>query len=126
MEQNKDSEKQSWLRRQLQRRRANQAGDTIAAQVGADARNVVVGKNVIQIGTLKVSLPLAVLIAAGLSVIAVSTALLAFGNPFAKPARMTGQYNIAIAQFGEISGNGRLQATANGLALSRWVYDALK
>ena len=71
-------EKQSWLRSWLQRGRAQKAGDTIAAQIGESARNVVVGKNVIQIGTLQIPFYLAVIIAVGVGLITLSTAVIAF------------------------------------------------
>src|SRR4051812_31013858 len=99
-------EPQSWLQRQLQRRRAPKDGDTIAAQIGENARNVVVGKNVIQIGKLQIPFYLAVISAAGVALITLSTAVIAFSASGAasllgKPARMTGLFNIAVATFGE-------------------------
>ncbi len=118
-----DSKNQNWLKRSLCR---SEPGDTIAAQIGEDARNIVVGKNVIQIGTLQIPLFLALLIAGGLVVIAISVGALAFGRYFAKPLRMTGQFNIAVADFGELAANDQVQATDNGHLLSAWVYATLK
>ena len=115
---------QSWLSRRLPRPRP--PGDTISAQIGEDARNIVVGKNVIQIGTLQVPFYLAAIIAAGVLIIA-GIALFNALWPLLQPvARMSGQFNIAVAQFSEIDANGRERQTDNGLTLSRWVYDALK
>ena len=119
-------DQQSWLRRLFPRRSVVQDGDTISAQIGEDARNIVVGKNVIQIGTLQVPFYLAAIIAAGVLIIA-GIALFNALWPLLQPvARMSGQFNIAVAQFSEIDTNGREHQTDNGLTLSRWVYDALK
>ncbi|CAN5555489.1 hypothetical protein BH10CHL1_BH10CHL1_23670 [soil metagenome] len=116
----------TWLQRQRQRFGQRKAGDVISAQIGEDVRNVVVGKNVIQIGTLQIPRVLALLIVAGLVVIAISVGMLAFGRYFAKPVRMTGQFNIAVADFGELDANRHVQATDNGHLLSTWVYTTLK
>ncbi len=121
-----ENQQTNWLQRQRQRFGPHKAGDIIAAQIGEDGRNIVVGKNVIQIGTLQIPLFLALLIAAGLVVIAISVSALAFGRYFAKPVRMTGQFNIAVADFGELAANGHVQATDNGHLLSTWVYTTLK
>ena len=102
------------------------AGHNIGAQIGTGAHNIVVGKNVIQIGTLQIPRFIALLILAGLVVIAISVGTLAFGRYFAKPVRMTGQFNIAVADFGELAANGQAQATDNGHLLSAWVYTTLK
>ena len=118
--------KQNWLRRFLQRGREQQANDTISAQIGADARNIVVGKNVIQIGTVQIPFYLAAIIAAGVLII-VGIVLFNALWPLLQPVtRMAGQFNIAVAQFSEVDANGRGRQTDNGLTLSRWVYDALK
>ena len=119
-------DQQSWLRRLFQRRRVVQDGDTISAQIGEDARNIVVGKNVIQIGTLQIPFYLAAIIAAGMLIIAGIALFNALWPLFQPVARMSGQFNIAVAQFSEIDPNGRERQTDNGLTLSRWVYDALK
>ncbi|MFN8488259.1 MAG: hypothetical protein U0350_11740 [Caldilineaceae bacterium] len=118
----------NWLQRQLRRGRNQQAGDTITTQVGGhiEGANIVGSKNVIQIGTLQIPMYLTVIIAGCAGIIA----LIAVVNtlwPFFQPvARMTGQYNIAIARFGEEDAQGRVRTTKDGLVLSKWVYDTLK
>src|SRR4051794_430809 len=68
----------NWLKRQLTRRQ-NQSHDTIAAQVGEDAHNVVVGKNIIQnniqIGSIKLPVYLPVILVIGLVSLLVVTLL---------------------------------------------------
>jgi tetratricopeptide (TPR) repeat protein len=112
-------EPQSWLRRQLQRSRAPKNGDTIAAQIGEDARNVVVGKNVIQIGEFV--LPIRLILALLLVVVA---GLVAAWLYFV-PAQMQGSYNLAIAEFGERQTADKLERLPDGSLLSGWVYTKL-
>ena len=45
-------QKQNWLNNLLRER--TKSNDTIAANVGSGAENVVVGKNIIQIGSIKI------------------------------------------------------------------------
>lgn len=120
--------KQSWLQRQRHRSSATQAGDTIATQVGGniEGSNIVGSKNVIQIGTLQIPMYLAIIIAAGVGIIALIAVVNTVRPFFQGATRMTGQYNIAIAQFGELDAQGRARTTKDGLTLSKWVYDALK
>ena len=120
-----------WLNRWKKRFSQRAQGDVITTQIGENARNVVVGKNVIQIGTLQIPFYLAVLIAVGVVIIGVSTAVIAFSSSglaglLVSPPRLTGQFNIAVADFGESNAQGHVQATDNGRLLSQWVYDALK
>ncbi len=124
-------DQQSWLRRWLSLGRQPRSGDIIAGQIGENARNIVVGKNVIQIGTLRVPRYLALAIAAGLALIAFSTAVLAWSasgaaTRWGQPARMTGLFNIAVATFGEVNAAGQIKTTENGRRLSQWVYEALQ
>src|SRR5690242_17319724 len=65
----KQSPPQNWLQRWLTRGRNQPAGDTIGAQIGENARNIVVGKNVIQIGRLELPFYLAVPLVVGLLII---------------------------------------------------------
>jgi tetratricopeptide (TPR) repeat protein len=126
-----DNHQTNWLQRLIQRFSQRPQGDVIAAQIGEDARNVVVGKNVIQIGTLQIPFYLAVIIAAGVVLITLSTAVIAFSSSGAasllgKPARMTGLFNIAVANFGELDANGHVHASEDGRRLSEWLYEALQ
>jgi len=142
----------SWLARQWQRLRGDRRdGDTILAQVGEDARGVAVGKNIIQIGSMRIPIWLVVLIAvgvvtgAGVAVVnAVSTrgelrdirgVVLAptptptstpTATPTPTPAPMTGAFNIAVADFGQEDSAGRVQPSEQGRVLSQWVFESLR
>jgi hypothetical protein len=54
-----NSNRSNWLRRLLRRWLVDNPGDTIAADIGEGAQGVAVGKNIIQIGALKIPLWLA-------------------------------------------------------------------
>lgn len=56
----------NWLTRFVQRFQGQRQGDTIAAEVGADAQNVAVGKNIIQIGALKIPRIVALILVIGI------------------------------------------------------------
>lgn len=122
-----DQQRTGWLRRTLQRLAPRRAqGDVVAANVEQGARNVVVGKNIVQIGTLIVPIPLLggvfVLLLGGLGLLVWQIRALA--EPGA--ATMTGSFNVAIAPFTEIDARGRPTGDrATGLQLSEWVYQVL-
>jgi hypothetical protein len=113
----------SWLRRLLPRRAQ---GDVVAANVGEGARNVTVGKNIVQIGTLIVPLPfLASVIVVLLGGIGLVTWQLSqiFDTGV---ARMPGTFNVAIADFNQLDANNQpSRDTAMGRQLSEWVYQVL-
>lgn len=117
----------SWLQRTLQRvmpRRA--AGDVVAANVEQGARNVVVGKNIVQIGTLVVPVPLLALVLVAL--IATTGVVIWKFDQLAPagPARMDGTFNIAIADFVELDARGQPTHSASGRQISAWVYNSLE
>jgi len=96
-------------------------GDVIVANVGEGARDVVVGKNIIKIGTLNVpTLPVAVLL---LVVFAAAALTVWF---FFVPAKMTGAFNVAVAEFGEVDAQGHVHPSENGKRLSNWVFETLQ
>jgi hypothetical protein len=59
----------NWLQRRLQSRHAYKEGDTVAAQIGENARNIAVGTKIIQIigNTLNIPPYLAIMIAIGIA-----------------------------------------------------------
>jgi tetratricopeptide (TPR) repeat protein len=120
----KSREPLGWLRRLL---RAGGPGDRIGANIGEGAQGNVVGKNIIQIGTLVIpTIPLIVLglIAAG-GITLLGLRLGALAAPLG-PVQMQGAFNVAVAEFGQTDAAGRLQPSEDGQRLSQWVYDTLK
>jgi hypothetical protein len=75
--------------------RANH-GDVIAGEVGEGARGVVIGKNIVQIGTLKVPL-LPLLLVPLILIGGFAAAFFAIRGP----TRMDGSFNVAVAEFGQ-------------------------
>lgn len=117
--------RERWPQRLLRRLTQRPGGDTIAASV-QQSQNVVVGKNIVQIGTLVVPIPLlvAILVAlvGGVSLIIWQlNAITPRGN-----TRMNGTFNIAVADFTELDARGQPIARSEmGSLLSGWVYNSL-
>ena len=106
------------LRGWLPRRSA----DVIIANVGAGAQDVVVGKNILRIGTLVIpALPAVV----ALVVLLAGTAL---GLWFALvPATMPDGYvNIAIADFAQIDASGRMRVTADSQRIGDTLFATVR
>lgn len=64
-------------------------------------------------------------VTAGLLVLAVIMVILAANGVFA-PRKMTGTFNIAVAEFGEISADGVIRASKTGQQMSAWALDYLR
>jgi len=100
-------------------------GDVIAAEVGEGARGVAVGKNIVQIGTL--AIPAWALLAL-LGGVALGVGLLGW-MAFHKakgPTTMSGLFNVAVANFGELDSNGQMRASQKGELLSRRLFEGLQ
>lgn len=112
---------QSWLRRTLgDILKRNKRRDVIAAYVGEGARDVVIGKNILNIGTLKIpTAPLLALLAV------VVGALVFVALNFAGPAKMDARFNVAVAEIGELGADGQMRRTEDGELFSQWIYDEL-
>lgn len=106
--------REPWYRRLFQR-------DVIIAEVGPGARDVIIGKNVVRIGTLVVPALPAIVALLG------AVALLTIGLWWAiVPATMSGDaFNIAVADFGQIS-NGRVMRSQDGSLISRTLFTSLR
>jgi len=91
-----------------------------AARAGTVERRIAIGKNIIQIGTLVVpTVPV-------LALLGVVVAALIFGAVnFLGPAEMTGRFNVAVAEFGEIDAAGQMATSETGQLLSQWVFEEL-
>lgn len=90
------------------------------ARAGAGERRIAIGKNIIQIGTLVVpTVPV-------LAVLGVVVSALIFGAVnFMGPAKMPGDFNIAVAEIGELDAQGRVRPSEDGALLSRWMFNEL-
>lgn len=98
------------------------SADVIIANVGAGAQDVVVGKNILRIGTLVVpALPAVV----ALIVLVVGAAA---GLWFSLvPATMPDGYvNIAIADFGQIDADGRIRVTADSQRVGETLFATVR
>ncbi len=83
------------------------------------------GKNIIQIGTLNVpAIPL-VLLALGLLGLFGFVTYRTF-VPIPGPTRMSGLFNVAVVEFGEVDATGQILPSADGQQLSQWIYDGLQ
>ncbi len=94
---------------------------------------VIGGKNVIQIGALTVPVIPMVVAAVGLLGLlafvtyrAVVPARLPIATPVQGPMQMTGLFNVAVAEFGQVDATGQVQPSADGRQLSRRIYEALQ
>jgi tetratricopeptide (TPR) repeat protein len=116
---------QNWLRRQVQRLRRPRRGNVVIAQVGAGARNIVIGTHNIQINVGGRNLTVPVLLIPLLLVILLALVVYPLAEPLWNPAQMTGQFRIAVAEFGQMDANGHVRATDEGRVLSRWLFQAL-
>lgn len=88
-----------------------------------------VGANFIQIGALVVPTVPLILIALGVLGLFgfVSYVALAPTPPATPgPGKMTGLYNVVVAQFGQVDAEGHVQPSPTGEQLSQWVFDGLK
>jgi tetratricopeptide (TPR) repeat protein len=106
------------------------------AEVRNNTGQVAVGsKNVIQIGSLNVprwlaiALPLlllAVLVVAGIGTAGIMSVTAPTPTPVIGPDRMSGAFNIAVAQIPETDLDGRQTRTADGDRVGEWVFDSLR
>jgi tetratricopeptide (TPR) repeat protein len=94
-----------------------------------------IGSNFIQIGTLTIpAVPLILIALSALGLFGVvSYAALAptptptlMPTPTPGPTRMSGLFNVAVAQFGEVNSKGHVQASSTGTQLSQWIFEGLK
>ncbi len=117
---------QSWALRQWQRWRTFTWRDVIIGQVGEGASNVVIGKNNVQInvGGRNLSVPIYAITLALL--IIVGFLVYPLVKPIWWPSQMTGGFNIAIADFGVLTADGKVLSSTFGADLSKTVFDQLQ
>ncbi len=123
--QNKDNPS-NWLTRQWQRVRGKSKRDVVIAQVGDHAENVAVGKNIwqINIGGRNLTLPIFVATACLLAI--VGYFLFRQFEYLWNPTQMTGVFNIAVAELGEVSASGDIRESLHGAALSEVVFNSIR
>ncbi len=103
---------------------ADKRGDVIIAKVSKGARNVIIGKNIIKIGTLVVP---AVHVFVGVVVLLAVIAFAAY--LYFVPATMPpgpDTFNIAVAEFGELDATGEARSTPEGQSFSAYIYRTLR
>lgn len=112
---------QTWLRRTLSSLlKREKRGDVVAAYIGEGARDVVIGKNIIKIGTLVIpTVPVLAIL------FVVVSALIFVAVNFLGPNKMDARFNIAVAEVGEIDADGRMHRSEDGQLLSKWIFDEL-
>lgn len=112
----------SWLQRILPSLVARRGrGDVIAGNVGEGAHGVAVGKNIVQIGTLVIpTLPLLAILFVLIAASAVWAAT-SIG-----PAEMSGSFNVAVAEFGQLDADGQVRSSQDGRLLSEWIFKDLQ
>jgi len=97
--------------------------DVIVGDVGEGARGVVVGKNVVQIGTLIVPARLAIVLVVLLVGLVAGSAFLAWN--LWVPDHMTGLFNIAVAEFGQVDAQGQVRPSPRGQLISQRLFNGL-
>lgn len=111
----------AWLRGLLPRRAG---GDVIVGEVGEGARDVIIGKNIIKVGTVVIpTLPTAALLLAVAAAVAFTLWLELV------PGRMpinVDSFNVAVAEFGQVDAQGRTVESEDGRRLSEWVFRQLQ
>ncbi len=103
----------------------NRPGDLISGTIGDNARGAAIGKNIFQniivIGTLKIPvLPILILI------VLVLAGAAFFSLRMLGPAKMSGTFNLAVAEFGQVDASGRIISSSLGDQISQRLYQGLK
>ncbi len=109
--------------------RANQSkksnGDHISGNIGEGGRFVVVGKNIIQIGTLEIPKKWVIAVLLVLMIgFSIAFRYLADLSPHGSPV-MRGAFNVAVAEFGAMDDHQRMQSSEVGKRLSSFVFQVL-
>lgn len=119
-------EQTNWLAHQWQRVRGQAKRDVIIAQVGDDAENIAVGKNIWQINIAGRNLTIPVFIATACLLSIVGYFLFRQYEYLWNPSQMTGTFRIAVAEFGEVKKNGKVGYSEHGESLSKTVFDSIQ
>jgi hypothetical protein len=98
------------------------SGDVIVANVGQGASDVVVGKNILKIGTLVIP-ALPVVIALIVTLVGGATGMWAYLVPATMPP---GTFNVAVAEFSQLDDQGRERVTSDSALISRTLFTTIQ
>jgi tetratricopeptide (TPR) repeat protein len=115
----------NWLKRFLARVMRQKHGDIIAVNIGEGARNVAVGRfvlqNNLQIGTLVIPVRFI------LALLAVALVLAIVVWYVTVPAQMPKDtFNVAVADFGQMDKDGQVHSSRDGSNLSQWMFGKMQ
>jgi hypothetical protein len=98
------------------------SGDVIVANVGQGASDVVVGKNILKIGTLVIpALPAVIALIVALA--GGAAGLWAYLVPATMPP---GAFNVAVAEFSQIDAQGHERVTSDSALISRTLFTTIQ
>lgn len=100
----------------------HRSADVIIANVGAGAQDVVVGKNILRIGTLVIP-ALPAVIALILTLVSAAGGLWLYLVPATMP---DGYVNIAIANFGMVGADGRIRTSKDSDLIGRTLFATVR
>jgi tetratricopeptide repeat protein len=98
------------------------SGDVIVANIGQGASDVVVGKNIIKIGTLVIP-ALPAVIALIVALVGGAAGLWIYLVPATMPP---GAFNVAVAEFSQIDDQGRERVTTDSALISRTLFTTIQ
>src|SRR5690606_26881947 len=99
----------------------------IVVRVDEGARNVAVGKYILQVNVAGHNLALPVIWIALSMAVVVAVLLYPVVKPIFWPFKMqSGTLRVAIADFGEVGRGGRVRRSERGSLLSSWLYEELR
>ncbi|MEZ4735337.1 MAG: hypothetical protein R3E79_50235 [Caldilineaceae bacterium] len=116
----------SWLQRQWQRVRALSARDIIIGQVEKGATNVIIGKNIFQINVAGHNITPYLLVIMVAALIGVGYLVYPQVDYRWNPWPMTGDFDVAVADFGLLDAQGRMHHSEFGETLSASVFHQLQ
>ncbi|MBK8049739.1 MAG: hypothetical protein IPK16_23110 [Anaerolineales bacterium] len=99
--------------------------DVVIAQVGAGSENVAVGKNIFQLNVAGHNITPYILVIMAATLAVVAYLFYPYAEPLWNPWPMTGDFNIAVAGFGALDGNGQMQESDFGDTLSASVFSQI-
>ncbi len=112
----------SWLQQQWERVRNLTRRDVVIAQVGEGSENIAVGKNIFQINVGGHNITPYILIIMLAALTGVAYLFYPYVEPNWNPWPMTGDFNLAVADFGVLEPDGQMRTSDFGDTLSASVF----